>query len=144
MSGNVPEGYSDWVVLHLINSMMTAPIEIKSADLKHGKFHQMGNKDVEISPETINTYIIPPNTAMDIASCGRHSALYGTEGNVEIWAEGTKICKLFWSDPYSGDNDFQLLDYKMGPGSVYVVAVGEWNRSGGSLGNVHVEIAKKG
>ncbi|TGO31489.1 hypothetical protein BHYA_0651g00010 [Botrytis hyacinthi] len=144
MSGHAPDGYGDWVVLHIINSMMTAPIEIKNAYLKHGKFHEMGNKDAEISAETVNSYTIAPNTAKDIPSCGRDSALYGTEGNVEVWAEGTKICKLFWSDPFSGNNDFQLQDYKMGPGTLYVVSVGDWNRSGGSLGNVHVEIAKKG
>ncbi|RAL59046.1 hypothetical protein DID88_009074 [Monilinia fructigena] len=44
MPGNVPDGYGDYIVIHLINSMMTSGLEIKNANLKHGKFHVNGNK----------------------------------------------------------------------------------------------------
>ncbi|KAB8295275.1 hypothetical protein EYC80_007184 [Monilinia laxa] len=142
MPGNAPDGYGDYIVVHLINSMMTSGLEIKNATLKHGKFHVSGNKDVEIPSEEVNRTIIAPNSAQDISSSGRSSALYGTEGSFDLYESGTKICKLYWSDPYSGNNDFQVQDYKIG-GS-YAVAVGPWNRSGGSLGRVDVEVVKKG
>ncbi|KAI9647791.1 hypothetical protein NHQ30_004179 [Ciborinia camelliae] len=140
--GNTPDTYSDYVIIHLINSMSTAPIKIQGATLKHGKFHDNGNKDNEISSEEINRIIVPPNSAIDISSCGRSNALYGTEGSISLYEGETKICKLYWSDPYRGDNDFQPQDYIIG--GTYAVVVGPWNRSGGSLGTVTVEILKKG
>ncbi|QSZ36783.1 hypothetical protein DSL72_006666 [Monilinia vaccinii-corymbosi] len=142
MPGHELHGYSDYVVVHLINSMNSSGIEIKNSWLKHGKFHVNGNKDVEISSAEIDKIIIPPNSAQDISACGRSSALYGTEGSIELYDGANKIGKLYWSDPYSGDNDFQAQDTIVG--GTYAIVVGNWNRSGGSLGRVDVEIIKKG
>ncbi|TGO31414.1 hypothetical protein BHYA_0910g00010 [Botrytis hyacinthi] len=137
-----PDGYSDYVIIHIINSTMRAVISIENANIKHGKFHVNGDKDSELSTTDITHMLIPPNSDLDISSCGRSSDLYGTEGSIDLYDGDTKIAKLYWNDPRVGPNDFQIWDYRMG--GQYMVTLGVWNREGGSLGRVDLEVVMKG
>ncbi|KAF7952371.1 uncharacterized protein EAE97_001868 [Botrytis byssoidea] len=132
-------GKDSSVVIHIKNTMMGGLLEIKNAELKEGKFHEDGNKDVEISAADISKKIATPHTAIDICASAS-SAGKGLEGSIELYDSGTKICKFTWKDPASGDNDFRVSDFQLG--GPYLAIPQGWNRSG-SLGRVTVDVMKR-
>ncbi|KAF5873063.1 putative ostreolysin [Botrytis fragariae] len=134
-------GINSSVVINVNNTMMGGFLEFKNAELKQGKFHEDGKKDVEISAADVNKKVAPPHTAIDICASSSSTGK-GLEGSIELYDRETKICRLSWNDPASGDNDFQVHGFELG-GRYLVLAEG-WNRSGGSLGRVNVKVMKNG
>ncbi|KAH7917975.1 putative Asp-hemolysin precursor [Leucogyrophana mollusca] len=137
------DGEAQWVVLEITNSFRSRPIKIQNASLRWGKFHKNGNKNVEISPEEIDRIVIPAGSEHSVSSCGRSSALSGTEGTIDLYDDATKVCTLYWNCPWgSSTNNFEVRDVNKAGG--YIVSNGPWNPDGGALGNITVEAAIKG
>ena len=89
----------------------------------------------------INKIVVSPESDVEISACGRADASSGTEGTIDLFDEGTKICTLYWSSPWGAyPNIFQAQDVNGKEG--YIVGVGPYGTSG-ALGRVEVEIAKK-
>ncbi|KAH7919329.1 Asp-hemolysin [Leucogyrophana mollusca] len=131
------DGYAQWVVLEITNSL-GSPIKIQNAHLSWGKFHENGNKDVEISPEEIDKIVIPGGSEHSVSSCGRLSSPSGTEGTIDLYDDTTKVATLYWDCPWgSPTNNFEVQDVNQG----YSVTNGPWNKSGGALGNIAIKVA---
>ncbi|KAH7904183.1 Aegerolysin family protein [Hygrophoropsis aurantiaca] len=138
-----PHAYAQWVILDITNSFSSRPLKIQNASLSWGKFYQNGNKDVELSKDTINQIVIPAGSERSISSCGRENASSGTEGTIDLYDDTTKVCTLYWNCPWgSPTNNFEVRDVNKAGG--YIVSNGPWNVSGGALGNIRIEAAIKG
>ncbi|TGO47259.1 hypothetical protein BCON_0286g00010 [Botryotinia convoluta] len=61
-------GKDSSVIIHINNTMMGGFLEIKNAELTQGKFHEDGNKEVEITAADLNKNLAPPHTAIDICA----------------------------------------------------------------------------
>ncbi|KAH7905359.1 Aegerolysin family protein [Hygrophoropsis aurantiaca] len=138
-----PDAYAQWVVLTVTNSFKDRPIMIQNASLSWGKFYQNGNKDAELSPNTIDQIVIPPGSQHSVSSCGRSDASSGTEGTIDLYDDTVKVCTLYWNCPWgSKTNNFEIRNVNKVGG--YIVSNGPWNPSGGALGNIAIEAAIKG
>ncbi|KAH7923061.1 Aegerolysin family protein [Leucogyrophana mollusca] len=134
---------AQFVVLRVKNSFRTRNIKLQKASLKWGKFHEDGNKDNEIEPDTVNGIVIPAGATGVISACGRSDASSGTEGTVDLYDDETKICTLYWNCPWgSKTNNFAVQGRNSDAG--YMVSVGTWNRDGGALGHIDIEVAIRG
>ncbi|KAJ5643562.1 Aegerolysin family protein [Penicillium longicatenatum] len=133
--------YSQWVVVEVYNKFRHSDITIKEATIDYGKYHENGNKDNNLEPEDINGIVIKPGKVGYVSACGKAEIHYGTDGTFALFDGSTKICKLFFDVPYhKSTNDFQVKDRN----DDYAVSVSEWNREGGALGNVRVNVGKFG
>ncbi|KFY98022.1 hypothetical protein V500_01818 [Pseudogymnoascus sp. VKM F-4518 (FW-2643)] len=129
--------YSQWVVIHISNSLRNGNITIKEAKVSWGKFYQEGNKECEIAAGDVDGTVISAGSSSNISSCGRSDTLSGTEGSLDLYDGETRICTITWVCPWgAGTNDFQIIGKESG----YVVSAGDWNRGSGALGQVDVEV----
>jgi len=106
--------------------------------LSRGKFYQ-GDKDNEISADTVNKTVIGPSQKDGPYSCGREQSPSGTEGTIDLYDATEKICTIYWNCPYAGLNKFEVRDKN----STYWVEHGNISPDG-ELGEVLVETGKKG
>ncbi|KAF2135585.1 uncharacterized protein K452DRAFT_322971 [Aplosporella prunicola CBS 121167] len=135
--------YAQWVAIKIINSFRNGTITLKHAQALWGKFYRDGNKDAEISTDDVEKITIPAGSQATIYACGRSDASSGTEGKIDLYEDNQKICTIYWDCPWgSKTNNFQIQDRNSNAG--YMVSVGDWSRDSGAIGNVDVEVAKKG
>ncbi|CAG5166094.1 uncharacterized protein ALTATR162_LOCUS6883 [Alternaria atra] len=133
--------YAQWVVIHIINSFRSGNLSLKDAQAMWGKFHRNGNKDAEISASEVNKLSISAGESIKISSCGRSDSASGTEGKVGVYDGDTRVCTIYWSCPWgSKSNNFQIQDRNKD----YGITLGDWNQDSGSLGEVDVDISRKG
>ncbi|KAG9194357.1 hypothetical protein G6011_04392 [Alternaria panax] len=133
--------YAQWVVIHIINSFRNGSINVKNAEAMWGKFHRPGNKDNEISAGDVNKMTIGAGSSEKIASCGRSDSASGTEGKFDIYDGDNRVCTVYWSCPWgSKSNNFQIQNRNKD----YGITLGDWNQDSGSLGEVDVDISRKG
>ncbi|KAJ2993875.1 hypothetical protein NUW58_g1706 [Xylaria curta] len=135
------EAYAQWVDVAVQNTFRSGDIQIKNAGLDWGKFYKDGDKNKEISSSGVNKIIIRPGSVAHVYSCGRENASSGTEGSIDLYEDSTYICTIYFHCPWGSKyNDFQVRNRNKD----YPVSVGPWNRHGGALGQVDVEVAKRG
>ncbi|RAL08230.1 aegerolysin family protein [Aspergillus homomorphus CBS 101889] len=134
-------GLPQWIVVHIINSMKSDTISVKNAAHSYGKFYRNGNKDIEISIDDINKITVAPDGSADIGACGRQDSWSGTTGSFELYDGDSKICTISWDCPWGKPtNEFGVSEQSKD----YWVQPGAWNREGGAIGTVDVEVGKKG
>jgi hypothetical protein len=103
-----------------------------------GKFYEWDNKDHEISPAQVDSLVIAQGDTKEIAACGRSDAASGTEGTVDLYQGGTKVCQLYWNCPWgSKTNTFTVRDTNPS----WIVSATGANTDGGALGTVEVKVA---
>ncbi|KAI1771103.1 aegerolysin type hemolysin [Hypoxylon cercidicola] len=136
--------YAQWVVIQIINNFRSGKINVKNARIFWGKFHDHTNKDNEIGSDIVSKIEIPANSTTKIYSCGRSDSATGTEGQFDLYDGDHKICTIYWDCPWgSKDNNFEIRDHDVVK-TEYMVSKGDWNKYSGALGDVDVEIARKG
>ena len=96
-----------------------------------------------IEYSTISAKDIGPQTSYGYGQTGKQNEWAGMEGTVEVYTKsatglGDKICKVFYSCPWSGDNQFSVSDVKDG------WKIDPWGAdyNGDALGSVTIEIRK--
>jgi hypothetical protein len=58
-----------------------------------------------------------------------------------VYDGDTRVCTIYWSCPWgSKSNNFQIQDRNKD----YGITLGDWNQDSGSLGEVDVDISRKG
>ncbi|KAI1754387.1 Asp-hemolysin [Xylaria castorea] len=135
------QAYAQWVDIVVQNAFLSGSIQIKNASLDWGKFYEGGDKDNEISTSDVDKIVIQAGDEAHIYACGRESAASGTEGSIDLYTDSTFICTIYWDCPWGSKyNDLQIRNRNKD----FPVSVGSWNREDGALGQVDVEIAKKG
>lgn len=95
--------------------------------------------DVEISESTISNMRILAGRSEHIASCGRNHAPTGTEGSIDLYHAGTRICTVYWDCPWRGTNTVNVQH----PAPDYLCILGDWNKDGGAIGNVDVKVSRE-
>ncbi|KAH7907064.1 putative Asp-hemolysin precursor [Hygrophoropsis aurantiaca] len=140
---DIPNAFSQWVVLQITNSLRSRPLKIQNAKLIWGKFHQNGDRDVELSPEEIDKIVILVGSEQSVSSSARETSPNGTEGTIDLYDDITKVCTLYWNCPWNAvGNNFEVRDVNK-PGG-YIVSNGPWDPTGGPLGRISIEVAIKG
>ncbi|KAL7942624.1 aegerolysin type hemolysin [Trichoderma barbatum] len=131
---------SQWASMRVHNRMKKNTISFKNASLKWGKFWK-GSHDNEISASEVDKIVVSPGSMESADSAGRTGSSAGCAGSLDLYDGDTKICGIYWSSPYwETDNTFGLTSYDV-TSSPYSVTVGDWNRSGGALGDVDITVA---
>lgn len=130
-------GYAQWIILNIINNLRTQNIQVKNPQLSYGKFHEVGDNDREISSSEISDMRILAGGWGQIASCGREHSPTGTEGSIDLYHAGTKICTVYWDCPWSGHNTLNA----QGPED-YLCTLGSWNQDSGAIGKVDVTVSR--
>ncbi|KAF4257052.1 hypothetical protein KXW98_007189 [Aspergillus fumigatus] len=134
------QAYAQWVTVHLINSMSSETLSIKNASLSWGKWYKDGDKDAEITSEDVQQKTAPPGGSVNVNSCGRSDASSGTTGGFDLYDGNTKIGRVHWDCPWgSKTNDFDVGERNKN----YWVEIGTWNKYGGAIGTVDVEVGRK-
>ncbi|UKZ61299.1 uncharacterized protein TrAtP1_002565 [Trichoderma atroviride] len=132
-----------WVSVRVLNRMRKNDISFKNAALSWGKFYS-GSKSNEISAATVDETVVHTGITKSADSCGRSGAASGVEDHLDLYDGTKKICTLYWNCPWgSAVNDFQVRDYSAVT-SDYSVAVENWNRKDGPLGNVDIAVSLLG
>lgn len=131
-------GYSQWIILNIINSLRTQKIEVNNVNLSYGKFYAVDSKDEEISYSAISDIQILARHSRRIASCGRLNSPTGTEGSIDLYYAETKICTVYWDCPWSGHNTLDVRHPRSTTG--YLCTLGNWNQGGGVVGDVDVTV----
>lgn len=131
--------YAQWVSIKIIAHGTT--LRIKNAKLRWGKFHQTGNKEVEISPDDINKITIEPKRETFINSCGRSDSGSGTEGDFDIFDGDTKVGHYHWDCPWTQKKNTSTWTPDSSEG--YLTQVAGANLDSGALGNITIECVKK-
>ncbi|CAI9629943.1 hypothetical protein GT037_007280 [Alternaria burnsii] len=133
--------YAQWVVIHIINSFRNGSISVKNAEAMWGKFHKNGNKDAEIGAGEVNKISVGAGSSEKVSSCGRSDSASGTEGKFDIYDGDNRVCTVYWSCPWgSKSNNFQIQNRNKD----YGITLGDWNQDSGALGEVDVDISRKG
>ncbi|OJZ79685.1 hypothetical protein ASPFODRAFT_201212 [Aspergillus luchuensis CBS 106.47] len=130
--------HSQWVTVHLINSMPSDTLSIQNARLSYGKWYD-GDMDHEIPDSAVDGKTAAPGGSVDISSCGRKGSPSGTTGGFDVCDGNTKIGRVQWNCPWGSlDNEFGVSDTNKN----YWVQIGSWGKHG-AIGTVDVEIGKK-
>jgi len=131
--------YAQWVSIKIIAHGTT--LRIKNVKLNWGKFHQTGNKEVEISPDDINKITIEPKRETVINSCGRSDAGSGTEGNFDIFDGDIKVGNYYWECPWGSKKNTSRWTPDSSEG--YVTQVTGGSLDSGALGNITIKCVKE-
>lgn len=107
--------YGDWVGINIENHSSKELI-IGDINIPWGKFYQGNNKDIEISPSSLNNQRIPANSSYKISACGRSGSATGTEGSFNLYVynpgdvsmRGDKTFRIYWDVPFSSSNSFKV------------------------------------
>lgn len=138
-------GQAQWILLKIINTLLSHNIQVNNAVLTYGKFYNPAKgTDYEISREEISDMEILARHSEEVASCGRAASPTGTEGSIDLYYSGTKICTVYWDCPYSGSNKLEIRN-NGGAGYLCTLKTLDWGRDNGhAIGNVNVEVSGAG
>ena len=99
---------------------------------------------VKLTYDTIEKQAILPNSTYAYGHTGKQNEWAGMEGTVEAFVKqengsiGEKVCRIFYSCPHSGTNQFYISDvnagWKADPWGV--------DLNGDALGSITVELRK--
>ncbi|KAJ5157657.1 uncharacterized protein N7482_008757 [Penicillium canariense] len=139
-------GYDDWVDLHMTDALPGLPIQVKNAELQWGKFYADGNKDHEITPEQVDSTVLPANSSgpADVWSCGREDAPSGSEGSFDLIDQnyGNTICTLEWNCPYEpGKGNENWVKTTNLDTDYNVTIAGNYHKNKGTLKKVDITVA---
>ncbi|KAH7908729.1 putative Asp-hemolysin precursor [Hygrophoropsis aurantiaca] len=105
-------------------------------NLRSGRFYD-GTWQNELSNDQVNAIVIDAGTLKTISACGSPDKNHGTEGTIDLYDNGTKVCTLYWDVPWhSSTNNFEVRNKNAN----YIVRAGDWHKFGGALGNVDIEV----
>jgi hypothetical protein len=131
--------YAQWVHIIIQNKMASGEITVKQAEALWGKFYKWDNKDDEITAAEVDKQVATRNNNADIAACGRSDAASGTEGSLNLYDGGNKICYVYWNCPWgSKTNEFTISSIS----DSYVVQQSGANLNSGAIGNVTIKVVK--
>ncbi|KAF8726099.1 hypothetical protein AX14_008081 [Amanita brunnescens Koide BX004] len=132
--------YAQWVVINIVNSS-ARPVVIKNVRIHWGKFYKEGDKNIEVSVHAIENTRILPGQEFRISSCGRENATSGTEGEFDIFEDGSdKIRHFYWDCPWGKKgNTWRVSESNR----KWVVDTWGANIDSGALGNITVDLFKK-
>ncbi|KAH7889167.1 Aegerolysin-domain-containing protein [Phlebopus sp. FC_14] len=130
--------YAQWLNMRIKNLLGNAPIEIKEATISSGKFYNE-DKDKSLLPSQVDGTVIAPGQIVTVSACGKKGAWVGTEGKISLYEGSTRICVFSWDCPFwSSKNSFNATSVHPS----YNVTVGDWNQTGGAIGNVYLEVER--
>lgn len=135
-------GQAQWILLKIINTLLTQNIQVDNAELQYGKFYDPANgNDYEISSEAISNMKILARHSGEVASCGRANSPTGTEGSIDLYYSGTKICTVYWDCPYFGSNKLEIRNNAGASSYLCTLKTLGWGREG-AIGGVDVEVSE--
>ncbi|MCJ1451588.1 hypothetical protein MMC28_001928 [Mycoblastus sanguinarius] len=142
-------GWNQWGLLRFANKSYQHSLKLKFPDTnKHWgwPFEANGNINTRnrIEYSDIEKTEILPNTTYAYGQTGKQNEWAGMEGTVDVHVKsepsglGEKVCKMFYSCPWSGKNQCDISEIKPGWN------VQQWGAdfNGDALGSVTVEIRK--
>ncbi|KAL8827958.1 MAG: hypothetical protein Q9170_006806 [Blastenia crenularia] len=143
-------GWNQWGLIRFANKSFQHSLKLKFPDTnKHWgwPFDASGNVPAntrtKISYSDTESKVIGPNSTYAFGQTGKQNEWAGMEGTVEAFLKtdtglGDKVCKVFYSCPWSGKNEFKISDFKEGWN------VQQWGAdyNGDALGSVTVEVRK--
>ncbi|KAI0675621.1 aegerolysin type hemolysin [Trametes maxima] len=134
-------GYSQWVTIEIVNNG-EIPIKLTRLYVEWGKLHEVGNKEIEVDPNTVNNKVLRPGQSLQFASCGRAHSSSGTTGRFSLVdvRNGSEIRHFYWDCPWGRPgNEWQITGKNKG----FVVESQGANLESGALGNIIVEVVSK-
>jgi len=136
-------GYNQYVELRLRSENLRLGVE--EAKLDCGKFYETGDKDKEVSSAEIDKITVNNGKWSMINSCGRHSAMKGTEGSITIKDLDTQVVlgKYKWDCPYwSSGNTSQFTWDNEELKAFYYIQLDPGTLSSGPIGKAFLLIVK--
>ncbi|MCO5567375.1 hypothetical protein L7F22_021065 [Adiantum nelumboides] len=109
-------------------------MSLNNSALPWGKWYDYPNKDAEISGPDGTT--ITYGQIAIAAACGRENSPSGTEGNFDLYADGTtRIADIYFDCPWVGSNVLRVTSYS----TLFLVNVPSISSSG-AIGDVPVRV----
>ena len=108
--------------------------------MSSGKFYKAPDKNVEVLLRDIDEQEIRTGGTFSLSACGRSWELSGTTGSVGLEdVDDNHIATFHWDVPLgSKTNTFEVQDIA----ADYRVTFNGYNRRGGHLGTVKVEVTR--
>jgi hypothetical protein len=131
--------YAQWVSIAIKSD--NCDITIKNAHLAWGKFYQCGDKDREISAESINGKVVSSGSTFTICACGRENSASGTEGSFDLYVGDLHVGSYYWNCPWGSATNTSTWTKDNGNFLVELDPAG--NLNSGALGNVGIEVYQK-
>ena len=141
-------GWTQWALFKFSNKTYDYTLKLKFPDTSNHwgwTFEDNGNTSNRnaIEYSTIEAKDIGPQNSYSYGHTGKENEWAGMKGTVEVYTKngtqlGDKICKVFYSCPWAGKNEFSVSDVKDG------WKIESWGAdfNGDALGSITMEIRK--